>query len=105
MMSKTCRAILLCCSIPGLAATTASANGVGESDPYDFRSDNARQVLNNSESVRLNYLNASRGIGSSFGIGASQTGNTTTIDVTGDGDNTIDVGQDNSGNQDSIGGN
>ena len=103
MILTTSRVILSCCGFLGLTATVGAANGVGESNPYDFRSDNARQVLNNSESVRLNYLNANRGVGSSFGIGTTQTGNTTTIEITGDGDNTIDIGQENSGDQDTTG--
>ena len=81
---------LVCLSGPG-----AMAQGFGESTPYQFRSPSERQVLLNYETLRLQLAGA--GVGSAAGLG-TQTGNVTTINIDGTG-NTVDVGQDNSGDQ------
>lgn len=86
--------------VAAFSVTSATANGLGENTPYQFRSPNERQVGINSENVRLNFESFERGVGSSYGIGTSQTGNTITIDIDGDGDNDITVDQDSSGDQD-----
>lgn len=80
-----------------VAPTICQANGFGEATGWQFRSASDRQVLNFQEQVRLQYMgSASSSIGDP-GIG--QTGNQISITITGSGDNSIDLSQDNSGDQ------
>lgn len=76
--------------------THSAANGFGEALGFQFRSASERQVLIQRESVRLQYRNSENG---AAGSGAGQTGNNLNIEISGNGDNTIEVTQDNQGNQ------
>lgn len=77
------------------------ANGLGEDRPYQFRSANERQVSLNAERTRLELQGKfPMGVGSSAGLGGTQqTGNDLIITINGNGNNTIDVGQTNNGDQ------
>ncbi|KPF46522.1 hypothetical protein ACSV9I_12535 [Rhizobium sp. G187] len=78
---------------------SASANGLGDDRPYQFRSANERQVLLNLERTRLELQGRfNTGVGSAAGLGTQQTGNSTTINVTGS-NNDITVTQDHNGDQ------
>ena len=79
-------------------ASSALANGFGEERPYAFRSPSEKNVLFNGENIRLNFKTQDKGVGSSQGLG-TQTGNSLSITIEGDGDNVINTGQDNSGDQ------
>lgn len=79
------------------AAPPALANGFGEDRPWQFRSPAERQILLQSEQTRLNFMTF--GLGGGVAGAGGQTGNSTSITITGDGDNTIDLTQDNTGNQ------
>lgn len=79
-----------------LAVGPAVANGIGESSSFQFRSVNDKQVLLNLERMRMEVVGL-LGVGSGGGLGG-QTGNTTTIAVSGS-NNTINVDQDHTGNQ------
>lgn len=95
-MSKRIMIIFL---ISGLVPGISSANGLGESQSWDFRTPSERQILLLSEQTRLNFMAFNReGIGVG-GTASGQTGNSLSIVITGDGDNTIDIGQDNTGDQ------
>ncbi|PRY94771.1 hypothetical protein BCF33_0369 [Hasllibacter halocynthiae] len=87
-------ALLSAVALPGAAC----ANGFGEDRPWQFRTPAERQVLLQQEQTRLNFM-----IFEQSGLGAAglggQTGNAITISISGDGDNTIDVGQENTGDQ------
>lgn len=79
-----------------------SANGVGEGRPFQFRTDNQRQVLLTTERTRLELFgqlgsSGSGGLGSGGG-GCGQTGNASSIVINGN-NNTVTVTQDNSGAQ------
>ncbi|RMA44158.1 hypothetical protein [Rhodophyticola porphyridii] len=77
-------------------AASSHANGFGEAQGFQFRSSAERQTLILQEQVRLQF----RGSGSALGgQGVGQTGNQTTITINGNGNNTIDLMQDNSGDQ------
>ncbi|WP_458790383.1 hypothetical protein [Yoonia sp. MH D7] len=83
----------------GSVPSVVFANGLSESQPWDFRTPSERQILLLSEQTRLNYMSFNR---ESVGAGAAasgQTGNSLSIVITGDGNNTIDTGQDNTGDQ------
>lgn len=85
----------------GVAAPSAAfANGLGEDRPYQFRTANERQVLLNLERTRLELQGKfpATGVGSSSGLGTQQTGNITTITISGSG-NTVTTSQTNSGAQ------
>jgi hypothetical protein len=81
-------------------AGVASANGFGESVSFQFRSPAERQILLQGEQTRLNYkvYEDSRDAAAAAASGG-QTGNSLSITISGNGDNTIDVGQDNTGDQ------
>lgn len=82
-----------------LVPTGALANGLGDDRPYQFRSANERQVLLNLERSRLELQGKlGTGVGSSAGLGTQQTGNSTTINITGSG-NDVTVTQDHNGDQ------
>lgn len=74
-----------------------SAGGLGESRPWQFRTDNERQSRLSTERTRLELLGL---LGSSGGLGSGtgQTGNAVSISVSGSG-NTISVTQSNTGSQ------
>lgn len=74
---------------------SASANGIGESRPWQFRSFNERQVLLNILQVTGGLTGT--GVGGLNGLG-TQTGTASSIVINGD-NNTINVTQDNSGDQ------
>ncbi|MBC2774380.1 hypothetical protein H6M51_16055 [Rhizobium sp. AQ_MP] len=80
--------------------SAAVANGLGEDRPYQFRTANERQVLLNLERTRLELQRKfpATGVGSSAGLGTQQTGNSTTITISGSG-NTITTSQTNTGGQ------
>jgi hypothetical protein len=77
----------------------ALANGLGESRPYQFRSDSQRQVNLTVERTRLE-LNGllGGGMGGGSGSGTGQVGNSSYINVNGS-NNTITINQTNSGAQ------
>lgn len=76
----------------------ALGNGLGESRPFQFRTDSQRQVLLTLERTRLEMLGLlGSGIGGP-GSGSGQTGNAVTISVSGS-NNNITVTQRNLGNQ------
>ncbi|QLF71034.1 hypothetical protein FE840_016580 [Peteryoungia desertarenae] len=81
-----------------LLGGSASANGIGEDRPFQFRSANERQVLLNLERTRLEQKSG-LGVGSAAGLGTQQTGNSTSIIISGSGNNTITTSQTNSGAQ------
>lgn len=82
-----------------LSPVSIFANGLGEGRPFQFRSDNQRQVLLSVERTRLELLSllGTGGAGAAGG-GSGQTGNAVSINVSGD-NNTIIVDQTNSGAQ------
>jgi hypothetical protein len=81
------------------AITPVSANGLGESRPYQFRSDNQRQVNLTIERTRLELLDLlGNGSSSGNGSGTGQIGNTTSVNVSGS-NNVISITQTNSGAQ------
>ena len=78
----------------------ALANGLGESRSYQFRTDSQRQVFLTIERTRLELLDL-LGNGTSGGGGGTatgQTGNTTSVNVSGS-NNVISITQTNSGAQ------
>ncbi len=77
--------------------STVFANGLGESRSYQFRSSSERQGALSTERLRLEYLGI-LGSGDGLGGGSGQTGNASSINVSGD-NNTITVNQTNSGAQ------
>ncbi|MBM2576776.1 hypothetical protein JQC91_10720 [Jannaschia sp. Os4] len=80
-----------------LAAGPVAANGLGEQRGWQFRSPSDRQILLQGEQTRLNYMVFEQSTSAAPGLGG-QTGNTVVIDIGGSG-NTIDLSQDNSGDQ------
>lgn len=83
------------------APSIASANGLGDDRPYQFRTANERQVLLNLERTRLELkgeFRANTGVGSGSGLGTQQTGNSTTITINGS-NNAVNVTQSNTGSQ------
>ncbi len=80
------------------STTIAAANGIGEGSSWQFRSDSQRQVLLTVERTRLELLGMFPSTGSGLGGGSGQTGNATSIVVSGD-NNNISVTQSNSGDQ------
>lgn len=76
----------------------ALANGLGESRPFQFRSDTQRQVLLTMERTRLELLGLLGGGVGGPGSGSGQTGNAVTISVSGS-NNIITVNQRNLGDQ------
>jgi len=89
---------LLAATVFVAGASPVLANGFGEERPYQFRSPTERNVALIGENTRLSFETQSRGVGSTQGLGG-QTGNSLTINISGNGDNVIDVDQDNSGDQ------
>ena len=87
----------------GLAVSTvgtaAWANGPGENRPYSFRSPSERQILLLGEQTRLNFKVFERDTNGlpSAEAPSGQTGNSLSVIITGNGDNTISVTQDNTG--------
>lgn len=79
-------------------SVSAYANGIGEGRSYQFRTDNQRQVLLATERSRLELLGLLAGTGGGLGSGSGQTGNAVSIVVSGS-NNTINVTQSNTGNQ------
>ncbi|MFC3706302.1 hypothetical protein ACFOOL_16260 [Devosia honganensis] len=87
--------------VAGLVSLTLPAfgNGLGESRPYQFRSDSQRQVNLTVERSRLELLGLlGSGSGLGGGSGTGQVGNSTVINVSGS-NNVITVNQTNSGDQ------
>lgn len=80
--------------------SAVSANGLGESRAYQFRSDSQRQVGLTIERTRLELIgllgNGSTSAGN--GSGTGQVGNTTSVNVSGS-NNVISITQTNSGAQ------
>lgn len=91
------RAVILAAAVLVSSTAIGQANGFGEARGFQFRSSAERQTLLLQEQVRLQYRQAQGGALGGAGIG--QTGNQTTITITGNGDNTIDLTQDNTGDQ------
>jgi hypothetical protein len=88
--------IVASCAVT-ITSGNALANGVSEARSYQFRSPSERQVLLSGEQIRLNFKSFEReGLGGNQG---GQTGNSLSIAITGNGDNVIDTGQENTGNQ------
>ena len=82
-----------------LISSAASANGLTEARPWQFRSPSERQILLSGEQTRLNFKIFERSQAAAGAAAGGQTGNSLSITINGDGDNTIDTGQDNNGNQ------
>ncbi len=82
-----------------LFAGTASANGLSESGSWQFRTPAERQILLSGEQTRLNFKIYERSLTAAGAAAGGQTGNLLSITINGNGDNTIDTGQDNNGNQ------
>ncbi|SEP97020.1 hypothetical protein SAMN05428969_1342 [Devosia sp. YR412] len=82
------------------SCTPALANGLGESRSYQFRSDNQRQANLTVERTRLELLDLlGNGTGGgSGGTATGQTGNTTSVNVSGS-NNVISITQTNNGAQ------
>lgn len=74
------------------------ANGLGEGRPFQFRTDAQRQVMVNQERTRLELLGLLGTNGGGVGGGSGQTGNATSINVSGS-NNEITVIQTNTGHQ------
>jgi hypothetical protein len=86
-------------ALAGLASP-ALANGLGESRPYQFRTDSQRSVNLTVERSRLELAgllgNGSSGGGTGGGTG--QTGNSSYINISGS-NNNVTITQSNTGNQ------
>jgi len=80
-----------------LISSSVLANGLSEAGSWQFRSPSDRQVLFSGEQIRLNFRNSEQQ-GIAAGLGG-QTGNSLSVVISGDGNNTIDTGQDNTGDQ------
>ncbi|ODT70850.1 MAG: hypothetical protein ABS75_10535 [Pelagibacterium sp. SCN 63-23] len=91
-------ALAVLASIVGISGP-AWGNGLGESRPYQFRSDSQRQVNLTVERTRLELRgllgSSSGGLG---GGGTGQIGNSSSVNVSGS-NNTITINQTNSGAQ------
>lgn len=88
----------LAIAVLAAAIAPAMADGLGESRPWQFRTDNERQSRLSVDRTRLELLGL---LGSSSGLGSGgtgQTGNALSINVSGSG-NTISVTQSNTGSQ------
>lgn len=97
---KITRAAFLVSACVAMVPLPALSNGFGEATGFQFRSPADRQILLLQEQTRLNFRNSNRvGVGGVGAQGIGQTGNQITITISGNGDNTITLDQDNSGDQ------